>query len=409
MSGRRAVREDEATGPPVEHVPLGHGPDIWRVRSFDAARQVLRARHLTTQAGFTAERIPRGVFRRHPILISDGEGHDSQRRELARFFAPAVVADRYGERIDELARDTVGRAAAAGRCRLDEVALHFSVAVTSEVVGLTESTVAGMSRRLEGFFTQPPVDLSAPGWGRTRRQWLQAAINGLVPIARFHLADVRPAIRARRRRHRDDVLSHLIAAGHSTSDILVECVTYGTAGMVTTREFISMACWHLLTDRELAAEYLAAEQPRRVEILEEIIRLEPVVGHLFRRAQDDIEITAPGGTVTVPAGDLIDICVRATNTDEQAVGPDPESLCPVRSTADSVPAVGMSFSDGAHKCPGQTLALYETDALLHRLLDRSPTVVAEPTIGWDSVIEGYRLRGLELAFPQGPAREGRRS
>ena len=205
------------------------------------------------------------------------------------------------------------------------------------------------------------------------------------------------------------MLSHLIAAGHSTSDILVECVTYGTAGMVTTREFISMACWHLLTDRELAAEYLAAEQPRRVEILEEIIRLEPVVGHLFRRAQDDIEITAPGGTVTVPAGDLIDICVRATNTDEQAVGPTPQSLCPLRSTADSVPAVGMSFSDGAHKCPGQTLALFETDALLHRLLDRSPTLVAEPTIGWDSVIEGYRLRGLELAFPQGPVRQRRRS
>lgn len=74
--------------PPVEQVLLDHGPDLWRIRSFDAARQVLRARHLTKQAGFTAERIPRGVFRRHPILISDGEPHDLQRRELARFFAP---------------------------------------------------------------------------------------------------------------------------------------------------------------------------------------------------------------------------------------------------------------------------------------------------------------------------------
>lgn len=406
-SSRRAVRGDEADGPPVEHVPLEHGPDIWRIRSFDAARQLLRARHLTTQAGFTAEWIPRGVFRRHPILISDGESHDSQRRELARFFAPAVIADRYGERIDALARDTVGRIAAAGRCRLDEVALHFSVAVTSEVVGLTESSVAGMSRRLEGFFTQPPVDLSAPGWGRTRRQWLQAAVNGLVPIARFHLADVRPALRARRRRQRDDILSHLIAAGHSTSDILVECVTYGTAGMVTTREFITMACWHLLSDDELGAEYLAAERPRRLEILEEVIRLEPVVGHLYRRARADIEVTAPDRIVTIPAGDLIDVCVRATNTDEQAVGPDPQSLCPVRRTAAAVPAVGMSFSDGAHKCPGQSLALFETDALLHRLLDRRPRLAAEPEIGWDSVISGYRLRGLQLAFDEGAGPERR--
>ncbi|MFP3394917.1 cytochrome P450 [Brevibacterium sp. SIMBA_078] len=403
---RLAAPGDEPAGPPVEQVPLEHGPDLWRIRSFDAARQVLRARHLTTQAGFTAERIPRGIFRRHPILISDGESHDSQRRELARFFAPAVIADRYGERIDALAQDTVGRVAETGLCRLDEVALHFSVAVTSEVVGLTESSIAGMSRRLEGFFTQPPVDLAAPGWGRTRRQWLQAAVNGLVPIARFYLADVRPALRARRRRQRDDVLSHLIGAGHSTSDMLVECVTYGTAGMVTTREFITMACWHLLSDDELGAEYLAADQSRRLEILEEIIRLEPVVGHLFRRAEADIEVTAPDRTVTIPAGDLIDVCVRATNTDEEAMGPEPHSLCPVRHTAEAVPAVGMSFSDGAHKCPGQSLALFETDALVHRLLDRGPRLVAEPEIGWDSVISGYRLRGLQLAFDEcsGPER-----
>ena len=66
----------------------------------------------------------------------------------------------------------------------------------------------------------------------------------------------------------------------------------------------------------------------------------------------------------------------------------------------------MSFSDGAHKCPGQSLALFETDALVHRLLDRGPRLVAEPEIGWDSVISGYRLRGLQLAFDEcsGPER-----
>lgn len=397
-SRRRAIRDDEPAGPAVEHVRLAETPDIWRIRSFAAAREVLRARDSTTQAGFTSEKIPRGIFRRHPILISDGADHDGQRRELARFFAPTVVAEKYGGRIDELARTTVERMMAAGRCRLDEVALHYSVSVTAGVVGLTESSIVGMSRRLEGFFRQPPVDLSAPGWGRTRRQWLQAAVRGLVPIARFFAADVRPALRSRRRRLRDDVLSHLIAAGHSTSDILVECVTYGTAGMVTTREFISMACWHLLTDRELRADYLSAEQPRRVAILEEILRLEPVVGHLYRRAQTDIEIADDGRRHTIPAGDLIDVCVRAANTDPHAMGAGAESLCPARATADGIPAVGMAFSDGAHKCPGQPLALYETDALLHRLLAQAPRLITEPRIGWDSVIEGYQLRGLELSF-----------
>ncbi|NNV10194.1 cytochrome P450, partial [Geobacillus sp. MMMUD3] len=75
-------------------------PGYHRIRSFAAAREILRARRFTVQAGFTAERIPRGWFSRHPILISDGPAHDEQRRALARFFAPSVVDERYGADIE---------------------------------------------------------------------------------------------------------------------------------------------------------------------------------------------------------------------------------------------------------------------------------------------------------------------
>ena len=50
------------------------------------------------------------------------------------------------------------------------------------------------------------------------------------------------AVRSRRRNPRRDIISHLLEQGYNQADILVECVTYGTAGMVTTREFITMAC-----------------------------------------------------------------------------------------------------------------------------------------------------------------------
>ena len=59
------------------------------------------------------------------------------------------------------------------------------------------------------------------------------------------------------------------------------------------------------------------------------------------------------------------------------------------------PAV-LSFGDGAHKCPGQPLAILESDVLLTRLLARRPTIVTEPELGWDDLIEGYSLRGFEL-------------
>lgn len=398
---RRAVREDEATEPRVQRVDSGGRPGVstvWRLRALEPARQLLRDRHRTTQAGFTAEAIPQGRLEHHPILVSDGPQHDDQRRKVARFLAPAVVTERYGALMEQCADRLVAQARERGRVQLDEAALHYTVEVTAELVGLTESPVPAMSRRLVGFFNQPPFDITRADLGRSRRDWARAARNGLLPVLRFWWADVRPAIRARQRAPRTDIVSHLLAEGYSRTSILIECVTYGTAGMVTTREFVVMAAWHLLESPPLLERYLAAEQPERLAILEEIIRLEPVVGHLYRRVQEPVEISDGDERWTIPPGDLVDVCVRATNTDPEAVGPDPLDLCPGRGMPSGTGGSGLTFGDGAHKCPGQPLALLETDALLVRLLAERPRIVSQPELGWDHLIEGYWLRGLELAL-----------
>jgi cytochrome P450 len=226
-------------------------------------------------------------------------------------------------------------------------------------------------------------------------------MNGLVPIVRMWFADVRPAVRARRRAPQGDVISHLIAEGYSDADILVECVTYGTAGMVTTREFIAMAAWHLLGDEALLRRYLVAGTEERYAILHEIIRLEPVVGHLYRRAHEAFEVGDGDERVTVQPGDLLDVCIRPANADPEAVGTDPLDLCPYRPVPAGVAAYGLTFGDGAHKCPGQPLAILESDVLLTRLLARTPQIVREPTLGWDDLIEGYTLRDFELRLTPG--------
>ncbi|WP_228759942.1 cytochrome P450 [Pseudactinotalea sp. HY158] len=371
---------------------------VWRIRSLAAARQVLRARSVTTQAGFTAEAIPKGYFRHHPILVSDGPQHDEQRRKVARFFAPAVVHERYGADIRTTAEDLIDAAVAAGTCTLDEIALRFTVDVTRRIVGIDHSSLRGLCRRLDSFFNQPPLDVTRADFGRSRAQWARAGINALVPLLRFYLADVRPAVRRRRRHPGATVVDHLIAEGYRTPDILVECLTYGTAGMVTTREFITMACWHLLRDDALRERYLVAGEAERTAILEEILRLEPVVGHLYRRMQQDFELTHGESTFTLRAGDLVDVCVRQTNTDAEAVGAHPRCLRPGRELPRGVAAAGLSFSDGAHKCPGQTLAMAETDIFLTRLLRANPRPAAEPTLTRDQLIEGYALRGMVLSF-----------
>ena len=389
---RRAVRAGEAASPRVERE--GH---VWRIRSASAARQILSARRATTQAGFTAEAIPQGYLKHHPILISDGPLHDRQRSKIGRFFAPKVVAARYSTLMAECADRLLAQAAARPVTRLDELALHYTVEVTAQAVGLTDSPVPAMARRLVSFFNQPPFDITRDDLGRTRRDWVRAAWNGLLPVVRFYLADVRPAIRSRRRAPREDVISHLIAEGYTDTDILVECVTYGTAGMVTTREFIGMAAWHLLRHPALRDRYLVAPQTERLAILNEIIRLEPVVGHLYRRVQQPVTFDDDDGTTyTAEPGDLVDLCVRAANADAETVGADPLDLCPERPLPSGVDESVLSFGHGAHRCPGQPLAMLESDVLLHRLLSRDVTVVAEPRIEWDDLIAGYLLRGFDV-------------
>ncbi len=385
---RRARRPDEASGPRI-----AQDGRVWRIRSLAAARQVLRARGETTQAGFTAERIPRGVFTMHPILISDGAAHDEQRSKVARFFAPAVV-ERYIPGMEACADRLLDEV--SGTFRLDELALLYTVEVTADIVGLTAAPVPALARRLVSFFNQPPFDITRPDLGRTPRQWARAAVNGVVPIVRMWFADVRPAVRARRRTPTGDVISHLISEGYSDADILVECVTYGTAGMVTTREFIAMAAWHLLDDDALRRRYVAAGTEERQAVLHELIRLEPVVGHLYRRVQHAFEVRDGEDAAIVQPGDLIDVCVRAANADPHAVGTDPLDVCPYRPLPAGVPAYGLTFGDGAHKCPGQPLAILESDVLLTRLLAREPELVREPTLGWDDLIEGYRVRDVEI-------------
>lgn len=398
ISRRRAVRPGEPTAPRVERQAADGSrgvSTVWRIRSLEATRQVLRARHATTQAGFTAEAIPTGRLSHHPILFSDGPLHDEQRSKVARFFAPVVVA-RYVPQMEECAERLLSQVRERGRFALDELALLYTVEVTAEVVGLTASPVPRMSKRLVSFFRQPPFDITRRDLGRTGRQWAQAAINGLLPVGRFYLADVRPAIRERRRAPREDIISHLLREGYTDVDILVECVTYGTAGMVTTREFVTMATWHLLRDDALRERYAVAGQDERFAILHEIIRLEPVVGHLYRRAVQPIDITDGEGSWTIDEGDLVDLCIRPVNADPHVTGEGGLDLCPGRELPRGVNAAGLSFGDGAHKCPGQPLAILESDILLTRLLAHSPRILREPEVGWDDLIEGYTLRGLEL-------------
>jgi cytochrome P450 len=382
---RKTAREPARPAPPIEH-----RGDTWHLRSYDVVRQVLRLQEGVRQAGFNAELASRTGLRQ-PVLFEDGAAHREHRTAIARFFTPATIDADYRAMMDEASEALVRRLRDDGRADLSDLSLELAMLVAARVVGLTDSTEPGLARRLEKILSLERLERLP--W--LRRIWAMTRVQGHV--RRFLRLDVRPAIAARRERPREDVISHLISRGYKESEILIECITYGAAGMATTREFIVMAAWHLLEDEDLRARYLAGDDAERTRVLHEILRLEPVVGHLYRRTTEDLTIQLDGEDVTIPAGALLDLDVRAANADPAAVGEEPLTLRPDRERAPRVQEPVLSFGDGAHRCPGSFLAIAESDAFLTRLLRLDLEVVGTPSIGWNDLIEGYEVRGLEVA------------
>jgi cytochrome P450 len=392
-AARKLVGPEDVAGPDVEHRSDAAG-DRWVVRSYQAAREVLRETESVRQAGFGAEQVERaGARMRPPILYLEGAEHRTQRKATARFFAPKVI-EGYREMIEELSEQLVARLRVDRPVDLTELSETTAVTVAARVVGLTSSRVPAMARRLDALFHGDSAARRDP------RSVLRS-LDHRTALLRFFFLDVKPAIRARRRRPQEDVISQLLEQGFRDVDILTECVTYGAAGMATTREFITVAAWHLLDHPELLDRYRGAAVTERLGILEEILRLEPVIGHLRRRTTAAWTLATDQGAREVPAGTLVDLDVRAINADAAVAGADPTRVCPGRELPRSVPPTLMSFGDGHHKCPGGPLALMETEIFLSALFRREIVAAAPPVVTWNSLTQGYELRsfGITLARP----------
>jgi cytochrome P450 len=364
-----------------------------RIGSIDLARQILRGNGLR-QAGFMAELANRFTkASRAPVLFQEGEAHRKQRSATARFFAPKVVATRYRRLMVEQSTRLMNDLRAAGRASLDDMSTELSVAVTCEIVGLTDSARPGLAHRLNSFVTD------RQSRDAVNRATLLRLILGAYRMLRLFLCDVRPAIRSRRNARRDDIISHLIDQNYTSREILTECITYGAAGIATTRELIVMAAWHLFERADLKKRFLDGDETDRIALLEEVLRLEPVVGTLYRRVEQNLSLDDEGREVNIPAGTLLAIDVRTINADPAAAGACPHHLDPNRRTKDhKLPGSLMSFGDGPHRCPGASVALLESVIFLDHLF-RVPGIrlVQTPTITSNELVESYELRGAIVA------------
>src|SRR6267378_698975 len=204
-----------------------------RIGGIQLARQILRSDGFR-QAGFMAELANRFAKRgRAPILFQEGEAHRKQRSATSRFFAPKVVATRYRQLMVEHSKRLINDLRSTGRAHLDALGLELSVAVTAEIVGLSDRGRAGLANRLNSFSNREQQNTG-------RFATFIRMTLALYRIMRFFLCDVMPAIRSRRIARREDIISHLIDQGYSNREILIECITYGRAERISAGTLLAI-------------------------------------------------------------------------------------------------------------------------------------------------------------------------
>jgi len=386
MDGRKTLGEREC---PV-HRGVRTLPDgTRRVGSFAVAEQVMRSRNALKQAGFNADlvaQIPPSI--RPPVLHAEGKLHRKMRTTSARYFTPKAT-EGYRDQMESFAEEIVGEFRERGEGDLSLMGLRMAAHVTRHVLGLTESDVAGFERRFDAAIARDSDSSSkivAAGKKFLRR----------ASLLNLYLKDIRPAVRVRKKLPREDLISNLIELDYSPIEMLIECLMYGVAGVLTTREFICACMLHFDADPALRRQFVTGDVDERKAVLYEILRVEPIVGALHRRTTSPMTIETPEGPVEVPVGERLDIDVYAVNADPAVVGDDPERVCPHRDLGDLRQPI-YSFGAGPHRCPGEWIAIQETEILLRKLLEvETLEVVQLPSMGINPAIEGYELRGFIL-------------
>jgi cytochrome P450 len=368
-------------------------PDANVVKDFKFAREILRNSTMR-QAGAGAEHMDFSNPDQVSFFFLDGDVHREKRSRVARYFQAKAIEQRYHPVMERVMDRLIGELKQGGPKPLDIMSFQMAVEVAAEVVGLTESNMDAMAQRIRQQF----IAMSKRPRNKLHGKWIK--LLQTYRVLNFFNKDVKPAIKARQGNHREDVISNLVKEGYSDKAILIECMTYATAGMLTTREFIVAATWYLFERPEVGARYLDGDEAAQLAILYEVLRMEPVAGMIQRRATEDW--TGPNGE-QVKAGEIYAIDIRAVNTDESVVGACPFAFDDSRGKmAKGPPQTWMSFAEGAHRCPGNQVAIQETRYFLDRLF-RTPglRLVTPPKIAWFDAVKGYELHGAVVTCDPG--------
>lgn len=345
------------TGP----IDLGEGADLAdptkpppvTVFGFEEVVQVLRD-HETFSSVVYADVM--GMVMGRTILEMDEPEHRAIRTLVAGSFRSKVLERWEEDLVALVVNELVDSFADRGRADLvREVTFNYPVQVIARILGLPRSDYPRFQRwALE-------LTSVAANWDR-----------GIAASAalRDYFADV---MAERRRTPGDDLISDLVRAevdGQHLSDeeIYSFLRLLLPAGVETTYRATGSLLFALLHDR---AQFDALYTDRSLypQAFEEVVRWEPPVTVILRRAARDTELAG----VPIEAGADVALLIGAANRDERKYT-EPDRYDMFREQRQHV-----GFGFGVHVCLGMHLARMESRIAINTLFDRLGPFTLDPS------------------------------
>lgn len=186
----------------------------------------------------------------------------------------------------------------------------------------------------------------------------------------------------------DDLIGRMLTEeveGRRLTDVEVrtQLVFLFAAGNETTRHLIGNLLHRLATDPDLYAA-LRADRALIHPAVEESLRVDSPIQHLFRDCRRDVELDGE----TIHAGDKVVFGVSSANRDSARFD-DPDAFRLDREN----PRGHLAFGGGPHVCPGANIARLEARIALDAFFDRVAEIHVAP---------GHEFEKTDVFWAYGP-------
>jgi cytochrome P450 len=328
------------------------------------------------------------VLGSHSVLLLDEQPHMAQRKLMLPSFHGKRM-QRYGELMSEVADAEIDRWPVG-----EPIALWPRMqAVTLEVImravfGVREADRLDRLRRA----LRRALDLITGAGGIVTMATLGPERVGRLGIFRRAIEPADALLReeiARRRSDpdvakRDDVMSLLVQARHedgrpmSDGELRDELMTLLVAGHETTATALAWALERLVRHPDklerVRQEAGVGEEPYLEAVVQETLRLRPVLPLVARRLTEPMEI---GGHL-LPAGASVEPCIYLMHRRED-VYPEARRFLPER-FLEQPPGTytWIPFGGGVRRCLGASFALFELKTVLAQVVRRARLRPADP-------------------------------